>query len=155
MLMSLDTVSWEFAFLCSFFVSWCSRDVDKLQLFFSYCMSDGSLGSLHRWRSQRIAKCWSCELQDTLAHFGLRNTLLTERSLRFADYALCFHKACSALGWEWLLVFTLFISVCTYFLCLPELVFFSPMNGETPHWLRLLFIFFSRKIKWFSSRYQR
>ncbi len=32
-------------------------------------MSDGSLGSLHRWRSQRIAKCWSCELQDTLAPF--------------------------------------------------------------------------------------
>ena len=31
------------------------------------CMSDGSLGSLHRWRSQRIAKYWSCELQDTLA----------------------------------------------------------------------------------------
>lgn len=50
-----------------------------------YCMSDGSLGSLHRWRSQRIAKCWSCELQDTLALFGLRNTLLTERLYRLAD----------------------------------------------------------------------
>lgn len=74
---------------------------------FSYCMSDGSLGSLHRWRSQRIAKCWSCELQDTLAHFGLRNTLLTERSSRFADYALSFLKVCSALGWVWLFVFTL------------------------------------------------
>ena len=34
-----------------------------------HCLSDGSLGSLHRWRSQRIAKCWSCELQDTLALF--------------------------------------------------------------------------------------
>ncbi len=32
-----------------------------------FCLSDGSLGSLQRWRSQRIAKCQSCELQDTLA----------------------------------------------------------------------------------------
>ena len=46
-------------------------------------LSDGSLGSLHRWRSQRIAKCQSCELQDTMAHFELRITLLTERISHF------------------------------------------------------------------------
>ena len=51
-------------------------------------LSDGSLGSLHRWRSQRIAKCQSCELQDTMAHFELRNTLLTERISHFADIPL-------------------------------------------------------------------
>jgi len=62
----------------------------KTHFTFLHCMSDGSLGSLHRWRSQRIAKCWSCELQDTLAHFGLRNTSLTERYLRYADLLCVF-----------------------------------------------------------------
>ena len=65
------------------------------------CMSDGSLGSLHRWRSQRIAKCWSCELQDTSVHFGLWNTLLTERLYRLQmTLRRCSHLVdCSALGW--------------------------------------------------------
>ena len=46
-------------------------------------MSDGSLGSLHRWRSQRIAKCQSCELQDTLAHLWAADhlTYWTNKSL--------------------------------------------------------------------------
>lgn len=35
----------------------------------SFLQSDGSLGSMHRRRSQRIAKSQSCELQDT---FSLR-----------------------------------------------------------------------------------
>ena len=80
-----------------------------------HCMSDGSLGSLHRWRSQRIAKCWSCELQDTLALFGLRNTLLTERLYRLADLSSCPHVDCSALGWECFIRLHAFICIYTYF----------------------------------------
>ncbi len=50
---------------------WCITYSSECIRYKPHCMSDGSLGSLHRWRSQRIAKCWSCELQDTLAQLFL------------------------------------------------------------------------------------
>jgi hypothetical protein len=57
---------------------------------------------LPRWRSQRIAKCRSCELQDTLALFGLRNTLLTER---IRHSAVSLFGYCSALGWVFIAIY--------------------------------------------------
>ena len=70
----------------------------------NHCMSDGSLGSLHRWRSQRIAKCWSCELQDTLAQLFLGCGTPYSLNVYIASQInlSCFitRKDCSALGWE-------------------------------------------------------
>lgn len=81
-------------------VYWCFLFKDTIQSLLVW-VSDGSLGSLHLWRSQRIAKYWSCELQDTLALFGLRNTSHTERLRRFAVVYLIVR--CSALGWVYVL----------------------------------------------------
>jgi len=51
-------------------------------------MSDGSLGSLHRWRSQRIAKCQSCELQDTLALSSCGTPYLLNEYIALQNFTL-------------------------------------------------------------------
>ena len=80
-------------------------------------MSDGSLGSLHRWRSQRIAKCQSCELQDTLALFRAVEHLTYWTNISHCRILHCFSNVCSALGWEcvffshWLYSLNIFIQL--------------------------------------------
>ena len=55
--------------------------------------SDGSLGSIHRWRSQRIAISQSCELQDTIQSSGCGTPYLLNELVAYENNFFVF-RAC-------------------------------------------------------------
>ncbi len=72
-------------------------------------MSDGSLGSLHRWRSQRIAKLlvvWIARHIGPILVAAEHLTYWTYISLSRLIYCIQHTVDCSALGWECFLWYT-------------------------------------------------
>ena len=118
------------------------------------CMSDGSLGSLHRWRSQRIAKYWSCELQDTLAQLFFwaaeHLTYSTYTSLAVSYQSLSFnaHRLTAArsaesavqflIGLASLLCLHKFFPPCCFTAHAGNLSIFSPTNGVLLHYEEII-----------------
>jgi len=71
-------------------------------------MSDGSLGSLHRWRSQRIAKLlvvWIARHIGPILVAAEHLTYWTYISLSRLIYCIQHTVDCSALGWECFITF--------------------------------------------------